>query len=128
VRRAPALLVSVLAVSLALCATSQVFCSRMNQAVMPSIWLSLDEAFESLSARHNNESTEYVPRYSNATTHNLHQYKQAPIPTEADEKSYTLTHSFLNYFFDELDHVIQTTVMIKNTARFIQVPSSVVAS
>ena len=35
IRRAPALVVSVLAVSLALCATSQVFCSKLNKTVMP---------------------------------------------------------------------------------------------
>jgi hypothetical protein len=48
------------------------------------------------------------------------------------EKSYahTIANSFLGYFFDELESglVIQSSSAAKDTARFIQVPSRVVAS
>lgn len=50
-KRTPLLVVSVLAVTLALCATTQVLCSGINKTMMPPFAISFEDALEYLSSR-----------------------------------------------------------------------------
>ena len=54
-KRSPFVLATVVAVSLALCATTQVLCSKLNKTIMPPLSLSLEDAFAYLSTRTTDE-------------------------------------------------------------------------
>ena len=126
-KRSPLVLVTVIAVSLALCATTQVLCSKLNKTILPPISLSLEDALEYLSTRTSDETLDakYLPQYSN-TSSSVNKRQQifgGSIPA-ANSYALTIANSFLGYFFDELESgldqvVSKSSALIKNTARFI---------
>jgi hypothetical protein len=133
-KRSPVALASVVCLSLALCATTQVLCSSLNKTILPPMTLTLDDALAYLrsSGAESLENAKYSSQYSNSS-YNLRQSRfEGPV---APQKSYghSMANSFLSYFFDELESgldkvVSQSSELIKDTARFIQVPSRLVAS
>lgn len=105
--RTPLAVATIVCVTLALCATTQVLCSKLNKTVLPPLSLSLENALSYLSANQyedDQENARYSSQYSNVTTNsNLRQsrFSGEGVP----QKSYALSmaNSFLSYFFDEIE-------------------------
>lgn len=106
--RTPLVIMTVLAVTLALCATTQVLASKLNRTILPPLsLLSLDDALAYLSTRTFGDEVldeNYSPSYSNATTRIQRPSNPVYGPAPATE-SYALlmANNFLGYFFDELE-------------------------
>lgn len=125
-KRAPYLLMTVIAVTLALCATTQVFAIKLNNTILPPLSLSIDDALQYLSRASNKHLDEkYSPLFKNESTMN-----------ESERSSALLkANSILDYFFEESEansnnnsHEGVRLLIKENAARFIQQPSSEVAS
>ena len=127
-------LCAALAISVfAICATTtQVVGHKINKTVMPP--LSLDDALEYLSLYAHDEG---VADENGKYTFTNNGTSRGPV---VKSYAHNLSKQFLNYFFDELEQnrsIFQKNLVdysadqeeaVAHTARFIQVPSSEVAS
>lgn len=108
-RKAPIMLISILAVILALCATTQVLCSRLNKTIIPPLTLSFDDALEYLVHTSNKHLDEkYSALYdSNSTSSSSSEDASAHyllINGSVRSYGFNITNTFLNYFFEEIDN------------------------